>query len=76
MPWHYKDLRDRADKKRWLDLITPRYTLPMTYSCRTKTSELKRRHAMTLHQHIQKHWKIAAALVVAGILAYSISYFW
>ena len=25
---------------------------------------------MTLHQHIQKHWKTAAILVVAGILAY------
>ncbi|MFL5128997.1 MAG: hypothetical protein ACJ8DD_02510 [Microvirga sp.] len=49
----------------------------MTYSRDTTAiSELKRRHAMTLHQHIQKHWKTAAALVVAGILAYSISYFW
>jgi hypothetical protein len=42
----------------------------------TAISELKGRHAMTLHQHIQKHWKTAAILVVAGILAYSISYFW
>jgi hypothetical protein len=31
---------------------------------------------MTLHQHIQKHWKTAAALAVAGIVAYGISYFW
>jgi hypothetical protein len=31
---------------------------------------------MTLHQHIQKHWKTAAVLVVAGILAYSVSSFW
>ena len=31
---------------------------------------------MTLHQHIQKHWKTAAVLAVAGIVAYSISYFW
>jgi hypothetical protein len=31
---------------------------------------------MTLHQHIQKHWKIVAALVVIAILAYSVSYFW
>jgi len=31
---------------------------------------------MTLHQHIQKHWKIVALLVVVAILAYSISYFW
>jgi hypothetical protein len=31
---------------------------------------------MTLHEHIQKHWKTAAALIVAAGLAYSISYFW
>ena len=31
---------------------------------------------MTLHQHIQKHWKTATVLVVGGIIAYSISYFW
>lgn len=31
---------------------------------------------MTLHQHMQKHWKAATVLVVVGILAYSVSYFW
>jgi len=31
---------------------------------------------MTLHQHIQKHWKTAAVLIVAAGLAYSVSYFW
>jgi hypothetical protein len=31
---------------------------------------------MTLHQHVQKHWKAAALLAVAAILAYSVSYFW
>jgi hypothetical protein len=31
---------------------------------------------MTLHEHVQKHWKIAAVLIVAAILAYSVSYFW
>lgn len=31
---------------------------------------------MTLHKHIQQHWKVTAVLVVAAILAYSVSYFW
>jgi hypothetical protein len=31
---------------------------------------------MTLHEHIQRHWKSAGVVIIAAILAYSISYFW
>ncbi|WP_262298637.1 hypothetical protein [Microvirga sesbaniae] len=44
------------------------------FQARSAKGEVGQR--MTLHQHIQKHWKTAAILVVAGILAYSVSYFW
>jgi hypothetical protein len=31
---------------------------------------------MTLHEHIEKHWRIAAFVTVAAIIAYSVTYFW
>jgi hypothetical protein len=31
---------------------------------------------MTLHEHIEKHWRTAAIIVVVLFLAYSVTYFW
>jgi hypothetical protein len=31
---------------------------------------------MTLHEHIEKHWRTAAIIVVALFLAYSVTFFW
>jgi hypothetical protein len=31
---------------------------------------------MTLHEHIEKHWRTAALVVVALFVAYSVTFFW
>jgi hypothetical protein len=31
---------------------------------------------MTLHEHIEKHWRLAAIVVVVLFLAYSVTFFW
>jgi hypothetical protein len=42
----------------------------------TRNEDQLKGEKMTLHEHIQKHWKTAAVVVVGGFVAYSISYFW